>query len=46
MSKTTTPPTPSKDQPCNLTYYDIRAGKGPFAKVYHGKIWCVKEGCK
>jgi hypothetical protein len=46
MSKAITPPIIPKVEVCNLTYYDIRAGKCPFAKVYHGKIFCVKEGCK
>jgi len=31
---------------CNFTYYEIRAGKCEFAKVYHGKIHCTNKQCK
>jgi hypothetical protein len=31
---------------CDLSYYEIRAGKCEFAKVYHGKIHCTNKNCK
>ncbi len=31
---------------CNLGYYDVRAGKCPFADVYHGRIFCKNPHCQ
>lgn len=30
---------------CNYSYYEIRAGKCEYAKVYHGKVHCSNKNC-
>ena len=31
---------------CKHSYYDIRAGKCPFAQIQNGKIYCSNEQCE
>lgn len=31
---------------CDKNYYEIRAGKCPYAQIQNGKIYCSNENCK